>query len=56
MKTGPKPSCLCGTCPKCKSRVYGREHYHGIRRGPWRGRAPEGLRLRRSGMRWWDIA
>lgn len=64
-KTGPKPSCLCGTCPKCRARERSHRERHGLPRLPnqnhvkarvARERAVTAAQLRIDGLSWREIA
>lgn len=65
VKTGPKPSCLCGECEKCRARERWRRKHHGLlpmedrnaaRIAAARVRARQAYEYYMTGVRWSDVA
>lgn len=57
-RTGPRPSCLCNACSKCRARERARAAYHGVRLRDKRTstRVCKGIALRRAESTWAHIA
>lgn len=62
-RTGPKPSCLCGDCAKCRRRRNARRRYYGLPSLPNKQRPPTlsprqvraALSVRSSGGSWPEV-